>query len=141
MATRRALLSALPVAAAALAACGNGSTNATKTTTRTPAAIRSSAEATEEALPPVIRTPEELAGTSVTITLTAGLYISVDDVTGWTGTTEDAGIAMFHAGADDGSQQSAPYFMGHGTGTTGATLTGPDGVRYVFTIVVEESIP
>lgn len=78
----------------------------------------------------------DLSGAIFEITIENPLVVNVPDPVGWSGEVEDSAVAEFIPGRDDGSAVFNPGFEAVGTGSTGASLTGPDGDEYAFTIVV-----
>lgn len=94
---------------------------------------------TNGALPPVIVTPSELAGTTVEITQEQPLVISVEDATeveAWVGSVVDINVATFVPGEDDGDAQFNPGFEAVSAGSTEASVTSPEGEVLEFTITV-----
>lgn len=92
-----------------------------------------------EALPPVLVAPSELAGNTFEVTKEQPLVINVEDpaeVEAWSGDVEAAAVAVFTPGYDDGSAQYNPSFEAVGSGETDAWVTSPDGELMEFTIKV-----
>jgi len=91
-----------------------------------------------QALPPTIVSPGELDGTDVAVVLGTALVVSVPDGTEdqWRGTTDDVDVAEFSAGGSDEGATFRPGFEARAVGSTGATLTAPDGREITFTISV-----
>ncbi len=82
---------------------------------------------------PTVMKPEDLAGgVTVTITPTQSLQIDVDEPSAWSGSTDGTSIATFSAAG----KKTKPAFKGVAPGTVNATLTGPNGVTYQFTLTV-----
>lgn len=86
---------------------------------------------------PVMQTPEELDGATVTIAGDRPLVIQVDDPTAWVGNADDESVAAFVPGSDDGSATFNPGVEAVGPGTTTVTIVGPDEHEITFTVVVE----
>lgn len=93
-------------------------------------------EADTEALPPVIAEVSDLDGATFEINDEQPLVVNAPDPTEWDGSTEDPAVAEFFPGEDDGSALFNPGFEARGSGSTGASMTSPDGETYDFTIMV-----
>ncbi len=91
-----------------------------------------------QALPPTLMSPGDLDGRDVTVIVGTALVIAAPDGTDaeWTGTTADRTIAEFSAGGASEGATFHPGYIARATGTTGATLTGPDGKEISFRISV-----
>lgn len=91
-----------------------------------------------QALPPTLMSPGDLDGRDVTVIVGTALVIAAPDGTDaeWTGTTVDRTIAEFSAGGASEGATFHPGYIARATGTTGATLTGPDGKEISFRISV-----
>lgn len=89
------------------------------------------------ALPPVIVEPTDLPGKSVELTQKDTLVINVTgEVEGWNATIDDPSIAEFTPGHVDDSASFNPSFSPKKAGTTGVSLTSPEGTVYEFSITV-----
>ena len=91
-----------------------------------------------QALPPTLVSPGDLDGRDVSVVVGTALVIAAPDGTDaeWTGTTADRTIAEFSAGGASEGATFHPGFIARGTGTTAATLTGPEGKEIAFRISV-----
>lgn len=125
-------------AVVAVALVTTGCTATTEPAVPAAPAPASSTPAGLQALPPTIVSPGQLDGTDVAIVIGTALVIAVEDGTEdqWRGTTADVTIAEFSAGGSDEGATFRPGFVGRATGSTGATLTAPDGREIRFTIDV-----
>lgn len=87
---------------------------------------------------PTIVAPAELDGTTVTAVVGAAVVLTVPAGSEgeWAGSEDDPTIAEFSAGGVSEGGTFQPSFIARGTGTTGATLVGPDGGIVHFTIEV-----
>ncbi|MEX0151322.1 hypothetical protein [Microbacterium sp. LMI1-1-1.1] len=87
---------------------------------------------------PTIVAPDELDGTTVTAVVGAAVVLTVPEGSEgeWAGSEDDPTIAEFSAGGMSEGGSFQPSFIARGTGTTGATLVGPDGGIVHFTIEV-----
>jgi len=94
--------------------------------------------ASAQALPPTLVSPGELDGRDVTVIVGTSLVVAAPDGTDaeWTGTTGDRTIAEFSAGGASEGATFHPGYIARATGTTDATLTGPDGKEISFRISV-----
>ncbi|MDF2917002.1 MAG: ABC-type metal ion transport system, periplasmic component/surface adhesin [Microbacterium sp.] len=94
--------------------------------------------ASSQALPPTVVSPGDLDGRDVSVIVGTALVIAAPDGTDaeWTGTTADRTIAEFSAGGASEGATFHPGFIARGTGTTDATLSGPDGKEIAFRISV-----
>lgn len=102
-----------------------------------PAPAVSESSSTQAPAPTVVAA-KDLDGTTVPVVIGTALAITVDKGTEaqWTGTTADPDVASFSAGGTSEGATFNPEFVAHKTGTTAATLTGPDGKQHAFTISV-----
>ena len=89
------------------------------------------------ALPPVIAEVEDLDGSTFEINDAQPLVVNAPDPTKWTGEVADPSVAEFVPGRDDGSAVYNPGFFARGSGSTGASMTAPDGEVHNFEIVVK----
>ncbi len=94
--------------------------------------------ASAHALPPTLVSPGDLDGRDVTVIVGTSLVIAAPDGTDaeWMGTTADRTIAEFSAGGASEGATFHPGYIARATGTTDATLTGPDGKKVSFRISV-----
>lgn len=101
-------------------------------------AVKPGASASAQALPPTLVSPGDLDGRDVTVIVGTSLVIAAPDGTDaeWTGTTADRTIAEFSAGGASEGATFHPGYIARATGTTDATLTGPDGKNISFRISV-----
>lgn len=98
-------------------------------------------ETSDEQRPPgpIYFTPEDLQGKDVSISLDIPLTITIEDdadLDKWHGEVTDDTVAEFTAGKMQDGASFNPGFNALKTGTTDATLTGPDGKEITFTITV-----
>jgi len=102
------------------------------------AAITPGPSSSAQALPPTLVSPGDLDGRDVTVIVGTALVIAAPDGTDaeWTGTTADRTVAEFSAGGASEGATFHPGYIARATGTTGATLTGPDGKEISFRISV-----
>lgn len=92
----------------------------------------------DQALPPAIVSPADLAGTEVSVSLGSAVVLAVADGTEaeWAGTTLDRAVAEFSAGGPSEGAVFRPGFIARALGTTAAAVTGPEGQEIAFTISV-----
>lgn len=88
---------------------------------------------------PTIVAPEDLDGTEVSVVIGAALVIAVPDgaEAEWTGGTTDPSIAEFSRGGPSEGAVFRPGFVARAVGVTPATMTGPDGREFSFTLSVK----
>ncbi len=89
-----------------------------------------------EALPPIITELDQLDGATFQITAEQPLVVNAPEPDGWEGETADESVALFVPGQMEETAEYNPGFTAVGAGTTDASMTGPDGTTYSFTLVV-----
>lgn len=98
--------------------------------------------ATDAQLPaPIIHTPDELDGQSITISFGRPLIVNVpDDPQDWTtGSVDDITVAQFNPGRADGTAAYNPGFTARNHGETTAHITNPTtGTTITFTLTISE---
>lgn len=96
-----------------------------------------------DVIAPVVRSSEELQGSSVELLVGQVLDITTGDlaVDSYSGEVADTSVAEFTPGRDDGSAQFNPGVTGKAPGTTSVTLTNDNGgiqpVTFEVTVVEE----
>ncbi len=100
--------------------------------------VKPGPSASTQALPPTLVSPGDLDGRDVTVIVGTSLVIAAPDGTDaeFTGTTADRTVAEFSAGGASEGATFHPGYIARATGTTDATLTGPDGKEITFRISV-----
>lgn len=130
------------VLAAGLALAGCSPSADTSASTDTGAGSSASADpnpaSSAQALPPTIVSPGDLDGRDVSVIVGTALVLAVAEGTEaeWQGSTADRSIAEFSAGGASEGATFRPGFEARATGTTDATVTGPDGAPIDFRISV-----
>ena len=89
-----------------------------------------------EALPPTIVELDELDGATFEITAEQPLVVNAPEPADWKGESVDPSVAKFVPGELEDTAEYNPGFEAVGPGTTDASMTGPDGNTYSFTVVV-----
>ncbi|WP_131333613.1 hypothetical protein [Schaalia vaccimaxillae] len=136
-------LFALGLAATALVGCSSNDAVRNDTAGESGAAQSEAGSSMDaQALGPIIKDPTTLDGATVTLPSERHLVLNVpedSDVTKWSATIEDASVAEFVAGTDDGSMVTNPGIspLAVTEGTT-VTLTDPEGQAVTFTLIITE---
>lgn len=126
------LCAAATIAIAMLAGCSSAP-EATQSTPGTQTAT------TTEALPPIMKEPAALDGSTVKVPIKRELVLVVpegDDAAAWTGALDDETIAEFVPGTNDGSATHNPGVHPLAEGETTVTLTDPTGQTISFTLII-----
>ncbi|PFG18175.1 hypothetical protein ATK74_2757 [Propionicimonas paludicola] len=135
-------VAALIAATIMMTACTSAGAPARSTTVpaTSPSAEASSA-GNSQLRPPVFVEPDKLAGQTISVRQDSAVVITSestgDELGKWTGSTEDATVAVFSPGGTRDGASFNPGFDAKKVGTTKATLTDPAGKSVSFTIQVQ----
>jgi hypothetical protein len=99
-----------------------------------PMITKASSPSGSQALPPVMIDP--VTTSEVSVRITNSIVLTVVDPGNWAATIADSKIAKFVAGGDQGSYMTNPGITPLAVGSTTATITSPDGKKYLLTITV-----